>query len=47
LFHRCADEDGVTNLAVDFVELGLEKSEILVVNWYLFFGHFGVVECVR
>jgi len=26
------------NLAVDLVELGLEQSEILVVNWYLFFA---------
>jgi hypothetical protein len=34
-------------LAVDLVELGLEKSEVLVVDWYLFVGHFDVIECER
>lgn len=36
-----------TNLAVDLVELGLEKSKILVVYWYLFFGHCDVIEYER
>lgn len=34
-------------MAVDLVELSLEKSEILVVDWYLFVGHFGVIGCER
>jgi hypothetical protein len=32
-------------LAVDLVELGLEKSEILVVDWYLFVGHVDMIGC--
>jgi hypothetical protein len=34
-------------LAVDLVELGLKKSEILVVDWYLFVGHFGAIGCKK
>jgi hypothetical protein len=34
-------------LAIDFVELGLEKSEILVVNRYLIFGHIDVIIGMR
>lgn len=43
---RCGQELS-TNLAVDLVELGLEKSEILVVDWYLSVGHCDVNECER